>query len=68
MPFIGKALAGSCAIGVIIGLIISDAIKNSDASATGLVVGGWIYFATTLWKVTRLGHYGRGKHLQNKGV
>jgi hypothetical protein len=60
MPYIGLALGGSTVVGVVGGLIISDAIKNSDASATGLVIGGWCYFAVTAWKVMHLGHYGRG--------
>ena len=60
MSYIALSLAASTVIGVIIGVIISDVIKNSDASATGLVVGGWVYFVLTMRKVMSLGHFGRG--------
>lgn len=64
MKFIGFALAGSTVVGVIIGVIIADLIKNSDASATALVAGGWCYFGVTCWKVLHLGHYGRERKIQ----
>lgn len=60
MPFIGFALALSTFVGVLLGLFIADVLKNSDASACALVIGGWFYFFITLWKVMSLGHFGRG--------
>jgi len=63
MGYIAQSLAISTVVGVVLGLAIADGLQQNDAAATGLVLGGWCYFALTMWKVMRLGHFGRGNFL-----